>query len=117
MDPSIASANMPSQKISILHVVVSKNRGTPKWMVKIMGNPIKIDDLVVLETPMWPWGFSNFGTARCFSPSVFLVPSPPSPSRFGAVRACKEVFGGLIVRNPWTQPGFTKNFRYLKWRY
>ena len=26
---------------------VSKNRGTPKWMVKIMENPIKIDDLGV----------------------------------------------------------------------
>ena len=24
---------------------VSKNRGTPKWMVKIMNNPIKMDDL------------------------------------------------------------------------
>ena len=24
---------------------VSKNSGTPKWMVKIMENPIKIDDL------------------------------------------------------------------------
>ncbi len=24
---------------------VSKNRGTPKWMVKIMENPIKIDDV------------------------------------------------------------------------
>ena len=24
---------------------VSKNRGTPKWMVKIMENPIKIHDL------------------------------------------------------------------------
>ena len=35
---------------------VSKNRGkTPKWMVKIMENPIKMDDLggppLVLETP------------------------------------------------------------------
>ncbi len=33
---------------------VSKNRGTPKWMVKIMENPIKMDDLRVplfLETP------------------------------------------------------------------
>ena len=33
---------------------VSKNRGTPKWMVKIMENPIKMDDLGVplfLETP------------------------------------------------------------------
>jgi len=25
---------------------VSKNRDTPKWMVKIMENPIKMDDLV-----------------------------------------------------------------------
>ena len=24
---------------------VSKNNGTPKWMVKIMENPIRIDDL------------------------------------------------------------------------
>ena len=26
---------------------VFKNRGTPKWMVKIMENPIKMDDLGV----------------------------------------------------------------------
>ena len=35
---------------------VSKNRGTPKWMVKIMENPIKMDDLGVplfLETPTY----------------------------------------------------------------
>ena len=34
---------------------VSKNKGTPKWMVKIMEIPIKMDDLGVplfLETPM-----------------------------------------------------------------
>ena len=33
---------------------VSKNRGTPKWMVKIMEHPIKMDDLGVRlfsETP------------------------------------------------------------------
>ena len=28
-----------------LYLDVSKNRGTPKWMVKIMENPIKMDDL------------------------------------------------------------------------
>ena len=28
-------------------VGVSKNRGTPKWMVKTMENPIKMDDLGV----------------------------------------------------------------------
>ena len=35
---------------------VSKNRGTPKWMVKIMENPIKMDDLGVplfLETSIY----------------------------------------------------------------
>ena len=30
---------------SIFHMDVSKNRGTPKGMVKIMENPIKMDDL------------------------------------------------------------------------
>ena len=28
-----------------IYVVVSKNSGTPKWMVKIMENPIKMDEL------------------------------------------------------------------------
>ena len=37
-------------------MVVSKNSGPPKWMVKIMENPIKMDDLggkkpLFLETP------------------------------------------------------------------
>ena len=41
-----------------VHVDVSKNRGeTPKWMVKIMENPIKMDDLggfpiILGSTPM-----------------------------------------------------------------
>ena len=48
---------------------VSKNTGTPKWMVKIMENPIKMGDLgglppLFLETPIYPpnnlGGFSNF---------------------------------------------------------
>ena len=38
----------------LVHIMgVSKNKGTPKWMVKIMENPIKMDDLGVplfLET-------------------------------------------------------------------
>ena len=41
----------------MLHVGVSKNRGTPKWMVKTMENPIKMDDLgvtiIFLETPIY----------------------------------------------------------------
>ena len=41
---------------------VSKNCGTPKWMVKIMENPIKMDDLggppLFLETPTCVRGVS-----------------------------------------------------------
>ena len=39
-----------------IHMGVSKNKGTPKWMVKIMENPIKIDNLGVplfLETTIF----------------------------------------------------------------
>ena len=28
-----------------INMGVSKNKGTPKWMVKIVENPIKMDDL------------------------------------------------------------------------
>ena len=51
--------------ISPLHMGVSKNRGTPKWMVKIMENPIKMDDLGVplfLETSI---SFIHPKTATC----------------------------------------------------
>ena len=39
--------------ISYSQMGVSKNKGTPKWMVKVMENPIKMDDLGIpfLETP------------------------------------------------------------------
>ena len=42
----------------INYMGVSKNRGTPKWMVKIMENPMKMDDLglpLFLETPIYQW--------------------------------------------------------------
>ena len=43
---------------SLKFMGVSKHRGVypPKWMVKIMENPIKMDDLgapLFLETPLW----------------------------------------------------------------
>ncbi len=40
-----------------VHLGISKNRGTPKWMV-YRENPIKMDDLGVplfLEPPIWTW--------------------------------------------------------------
>ena len=45
------------------HLGVSKNHGTPKWMVKIMENPIKMDDLGIplfLETPTFTDALKNF---------------------------------------------------------
>ena len=52
MDP--LGVQLKSPGLFNSHMGVSKNRGTPKWMVKIMENPIKMDDLAVpllLETP------------------------------------------------------------------
>ena len=33
--------------VVLLYLGVSQNRGTPKWMVKIMENPVKMDDFGV----------------------------------------------------------------------
>ena len=53
--PQTGSLNILSSfKNWYIHMGVSKNRGTPKWMVKIMENPIKMDDLGV------PWGYHYF---------------------------------------------------------
>ena len=51
---------------------VSKNRNTPKWMVKIMETPIKMDDAGVplfLETPIICWKGERFTVSK--SPSTF----------------------------------------------
>ena len=51
--------NMEEQNILTInteHMGVSENSGIPKWMVKIMENPIKMDDLGVpqfKETPTY----------------------------------------------------------------
>ena len=37
---------------TVLNVGVSKNRGTPKWMVKIMDNPIK-NGMIWGENPLF----------------------------------------------------------------
>ena len=50
-DLGMMMVNLPGIK----HMGVSKNRGTPKWIVYFMENPIKMDDLGVplfLETPI-----------------------------------------------------------------
>ena len=57
-----------------LRSVFPKNRGTPKWMVKIMEHPIKIDDLGGK-----PSIFGNFICFKCsksksFTHSLLFVP-------------------------------------------
>ena len=53
-------AEIEHRKPQNSHMDVSKNGGTPKWMVKIMENPIEMDDLGVplfLETPIFQGGY------------------------------------------------------------
>ena len=48
MNTSLAPPNitgLPNRDEHRKYMGVSKNRATPKWMVKIMENPIKMDDL------------------------------------------------------------------------
>ena len=58
------------------HMGVSKNSGTPKWMVKIMENPIRMDDLggfkkkqlFLVQHPYWKWRYqilSNINLRSC----------------------------------------------------
>ena len=57
--PYLTNKLFPSNpQFGISNMGVSKNRGTPKWMVKIMENPMNImDDLggppLFLETPIY----------------------------------------------------------------
>ena len=55
--PSILSKSKYVSNIVCIHMGVSKNRGTPKWMVYVYnGKLIKMDDLgvpVFLETPIY----------------------------------------------------------------
>ena len=97
---------------------VSKNRGTPKWMVKIMENPIKIDDLggfpIFLETPMYTsnlWRFQLY-LHYCIFVLIFV--------EFFHAKWTSEKKGGSSSwsqrRQPWTfisstckgRRGFTK---------
>ena len=67
--------------ISKFHLGVSKNNGTPTWMVKIMENPIKLDDLGVplfSETSACLWCqilsvFFGFGAEKREEEVCFLV--------------------------------------------
>ena len=80
----------------------TKNRGVypPKWMVKIMENPIKMDDLGIplfLETPKtntapysgcWLWIY------RFYYGSFFFRPSSP-------VGTTKHGLNWMVIDSPW----------------
>ena len=105
---------------------VSKNIGTPKWMVKIMENPIKMDDLGVLlflETPKYemnhytlinydsngkwtPWSYSSYqqwGFVCCYvsllegTPPLKLTPSHKESS------LPTSILNPNVRANPWNQ--------------
>ena len=82
--------------ISATNMDVSKNRGTPKWMVKIMENPIKMDDLGGKTPYFWfnthmknlrsnppkACGLNAFEDA--VSPEVPRIKHDPFGQRFGS---------------------------------
>ncbi len=44
---------------------VSKDRGTPKWMVKMMENPIKMDDLGGVPPIFWKHPYIGCSIPLC----------------------------------------------------
>ena len=76
---------------------VSKNRGTPKWMVKIMENPIKMGDL---------GGFPPiFGNTHIAISTALpkMVSNPISRSRFQATKVDCSWSGDCPLDPPWEQ--------------
>ena len=87
---------------------VSKNRGTPKWMVKIKEIPIKMDDLGVplfLETPICQCTYFcfviNVGKRwiPCIHPMGKKWQEILSPSNLGKQRYSASVFKELYQKH------------------
>ena len=90
---------------------VSKNRRTPKWMVKIMENPITVKWMIWRENPLfletatcagkfWFCDWKNFVSCRGSNP--ILPGSPKTKSRMPR-RILVFSVGGISVRE--TPPG------------
>ena len=81
-----------SFKSHIRYMGVSKNRDTPKWMVKIMENPIKMDDLGG-NTPI-------FGsTPISYSSLVLQIPCKFDLSRKASIGLGRAGFGTKTCYN------------------
>ena len=79
-DNSHINIAVSDQSIQLQHIGVSKNSGTPKWMV-YNGNPIKMDDLGVplfLETSTSFPPPPDFSTSHCSK----------SPRKWGTTSRC-----------------------------
>ena len=72
---------------------VSKNWGTPKWMVKIMENPIKMDDLGGKPTI-----FGNPHISRLMYQQPHLVPTSLGLYRVQQALMMSVVFKALSAR-------------------
>ena len=66
---------LPKPSLLDLYMDVSKNRGTPKWMVYKGSNPIKMDDLGGFYHPYF-WFNTHFTT----KPTKFHTSHQPLPS-------------------------------------
>ena len=80
-------------------VGVSKNRGTPKWMVKIMENPIKMDDLggntpVFGNSQVWN---STLPLLRTFFLVLVNFPIFPWSSQWCTLLATPKTMSGYIL--------------------
>ena len=82
------------------HMDASKNRGTPKWMVKIMENPIKMDDLGVplfLETPIFfgqvkgCYFFPRYSMGRTVYSPTFIIHFKPYLEQQKGITAVKSL--------------------------
>ena len=87
---------------------VSENSGTPKWMVKTMENPIKMDDLGVppfKETPIWPQvpQVMYFWTSGVFAMTHFGLTTPKMfPRSLGSSTLCFQGVWGAGGSTFWS---------------
>ena len=87
------------------HLGVSKNNGTPKWMVKIMENPIKMDDLGV---PL----FLETSTCKCKwlnIPQTSQPTSQPGPPMALACTLATEAVAAARGRRKPHVPGLAES--------
>ena len=87
----------PPRLRSMVHMAVSKNGDTPKWMVKIMENPIKMDDL---EGKPTIFGNTHFTIYRDCAMKISLVHCSSSHTPEFLFR---QAFSPWLPRHAWCE--------------